>query len=70
MQDVITVPNEVAAKLAGVADGVLDSGGEVMLEPMNPADRKVIHDALNEEEGVSSRSEGDDPNRRIVVVPD
>lgn len=53
-----------------VAGQVRDTGEARSLEPMSSADRKVIHDALNDQEGVSSRSEGDDPNRRIVVVPD
>ena len=55
---------------ADVAASVRETGSPRALEPMTSADRKVIHDALNEEDGVSSRSEGDDPNRRIVVVPD
>jgi spoIIIJ-associated protein len=54
---------------ADVAQSVRESGSARALEPMTSADRKVIHDALNDEEGVMSRSEGDDPNRRIVVVP-
>lgn len=54
---------------ADVAESVRESGSPRALEPMNSADRKVIHDALNDEDGVESRSEGDDPNRRIVVVP-
>ena len=54
---------------ADVAASVRESGSPRALEPMTSADRKVIHDALNELDGVSSRSEGDDPNRRIVVVP-
>lgn len=52
-----------------VASSVRESGSARALEPMNSADRKVIHDALNDEDGVESRSEGDDPNRRIVVMP-
>ena len=52
-----------------VAEQVRDSGSARSLEPMSSADRKVIHDALNDEDGVESRSEGDDPNRRVVVVP-
>ena len=63
--------NEALARFAAdVAASVRESGAPRALEPMTSADRKVIHDALNEEAGVSSRSEGDDPNRRIVVVPD
>jgi spoIIIJ-associated protein len=40
-----------------------------MLEPMNSADRKIVHDTLAEFEGVSTRSEGEDPRRRVVVEP-
>jgi spoIIIJ-associated protein len=54
---------------AEVAQSVRESGTARALEPMTSADRKVIHDALNDEEGVVSRSEGDDPYRRIVVAP-
>ena len=43
---------------------------EVVLEPMNSADRKVVHDALNDVDGVGTRSAGNDPNRRVVVVPE
>ena len=53
----------------GVADEVRSSGSARSMEPMNSADRKVIHDVLNDEDGVESRSEGEDPDRRIVVVP-
>jgi spoIIIJ-associated protein len=36
---------------------------------MTSADRKVIHDVLTDEAGVSSRSVGEDPDRRIIVEP-
>ncbi len=42
---------------------------EVVLEPMSSADRKTLHDALNEQEGVSTRSAGNEPRRRVIVVP-
>lgn len=62
---------EALTRFAGeVAAQVRESGVARSLEPMSSADRKVIHDALNDEDGVGSRSEGDDPNRRVVVVPD
>lgn len=62
--------NEALARFAAeVAASVRESGSARALEPMSSADRKVVHDALNVEDGVTSRSEGDDPNRRIVVVP-
>lgn len=44
-----------------------EGGGEVMLEPMNPADRKVIHDAVAELDGVASFSEGEEPKRSVVI---
>lgn len=52
-----------------VADQVLESGVARAMEPMPSADRKVVHDVLVEIDGVESRSEGDDPNRRVVVSP-
>ncbi len=52
-----------------VAEQVRTSGTARSLEPMTSADRKVVHDVLNDEDGVSSRSIGDDPDRRIIVEP-
>ena len=52
-----------------VAEQVRASGSARSLEAMTSADRKVIHDVLNDEPGVESRSVGEDPNRRIIVDP-
>jgi spoIIIJ-associated protein len=52
-----------------VAEQVRTTGVARSLDPMPSADRKVLHDALAAIDGVSSRSEGEDPNRRVVVVP-
>ena len=52
-----------------MADEVLASGTERALEPMSAADRKVVHDTVNEISGVSTRSEGEDPRRHIVISP-
>jgi spoIIIJ-associated protein len=52
-----------------IAEEVLASGQEKALEAMNPADRKSVHDAINEMPGVVTRSEGEDPNRHIVIAP-
>ena len=49
-----------------LAERVTAEGGEVMLEPMNAADRKVVHDTVAEIEGVRSFSEGEDPDRAVV----
>ncbi len=50
-----------------VAGRVTDSGTPLALQPMTSVDRKVVHDALAAIEGVASRSDGEDPYRRIVV---
>ena len=50
------------------AEAVLAEGSARALEPMNSADRKVVHDTVNEIEGVATVSEGADPNRRVVIV--
>ena len=52
-----------------IAEEVLASGQEKALEAMSPADRKAVHDAVNEMPGVVTRSEGEDPNRHIVIAP-
>jgi spoIIIJ-associated protein len=54
---------------ATVAEQVRESGSSKALDPMPSADRKIIHDALTAIDGVTSRSEGEDPYRRIVVAP-
>ncbi len=43
---------------------------KVELEPMNPYERRIIHAALSSYEGVKTESEGKEPNRYIVVIPD
>ena len=52
-----------------MADEVKQSGVARVLEPMSSADRKIVHDALSEVEGIGTRSEGDDPYRRVVITP-
>ncbi len=52
-----------------VAEQVKASGVQKALEPMSPPDRKVVHDTVNEIEGVSTVSEGEDARRRVVILP-
>jgi spoIIIJ-associated protein len=52
-----------------VAADVVATGKSKALEPMHPADRKVVHDVVNELDGVSTTSEGEEPRRRVVIVP-
>jgi spoIIIJ-associated protein len=52
-----------------VAADVRESGVQKALEPMNAADRKVVHDTVNEIDGVTTVSEGEDQRRRVVIMP-
>ncbi len=52
------------------AAAVLESGVARALEPMGAADRKVVHDTVNDLDGVTTRSEGEDPRRRVVIAPE
>jgi spoIIIJ-associated protein len=54
---------------SGVAADVVASGERRALEAMSPADRKVIHDAVNDLAGVRSMSEGEEPTRYVVLLP-
>ena len=47
---------------------VLEEGGEIMVEPMNAAERKIIHDTVGEIKGVRTYSEGEEPRRSVVIV--
>ena len=53
-----------------IAEEVLSAGTERALEPMSPADRKVVHDTVNEIEGLVTRSEGEDASRHVVIAPE
>jgi spoIIIJ-associated protein len=52
-----------------VAEEVRTSGASRALEPMSSMDRKVVHDAANELDGIETVSEGEEPFRRVVIRP-
>ena len=57
-------------KLAGnLAEKAVRLGKKIKLEPMNPYERRIIHSALSSSEEVKTESEGKEPNRYIVIVP-
>jgi spoIIIJ-associated protein len=51
------------------AEEAARTGSPVELEPMSAAERKIVHTALQDREDVATTSEGDEPNRRVVVLP-
>jgi spoIIIJ-associated protein len=59
---------ELSSLAAETAARVLDTGTAARLAPMNPFERKVVHDSVAAIDGVRSESEGEEPNRRVVVL--
>lgn len=55
---------DLAGRLAG---RVIRTRKDVVLEPMSPADRKIIHSQLQDHPTVRTYSKGDEPNRRVVI---
>ena len=49
---------------------VAKSGRSFAMEPMNPYERRVIHSALQSFRGVTTHSEGEEPNRRVIITPE
>jgi spoIIIJ-associated protein len=61
--DLTALATEAAARVA-------ESRQPERLAAMNPFERKVVHDVVAASAGVRSESEGEEPNRRVVVLPD
>jgi spoIIIJ-associated protein len=51
------------------AQRALESGKEIELEPMSPTERKMVHDHLLERAGLETFSEGEEPERCVIVAP-
>jgi len=61
---------ELLTRLAHkAADEAMEYAEEIELEPMSALDRRTVHMALADRVDIETRSEGEDPRRRIVVVP-
>ncbi|HEX8487783.1 MAG TPA: R3H domain-containing nucleic acid-binding protein [Propionibacteriaceae bacterium] len=59
---------ELVAQASAAVERAVSSQQPVPLEPMNPFERKIVHDAVAAA-GLSSESEGDEPHRHVVVQP-
>jgi spoIIIJ-associated protein len=51
------------------AERALETGREIELEPMTPTERRVVHQHLKDRAGVETFSEGDEPERCVIVAP-
>jgi spoIIIJ-associated protein len=51
------------------AERAAETGKEIELEPMTPAERKIVHDQLKDRHGIETFSEGEEPERCVIVAP-
>lgn len=51
------------------AERALETGKEIELEPMSPTERKIVHDRLKDRPGLETFSEGEEPERCVIVAP-
>lgn len=59
---------EALKRLANrMANRAVKTGRKVVLEPMNPYERRILHSALQQNDAVTTHSEGDEPNRHVVI---
>jgi spoIIIJ-associated protein len=60
---------EALTRLANrMANRAVKTGRKVVLEPMNPYERRILHSALQLNDAVTTHSEGDEPNRHVVIT--
>ena len=59
--------SQLISRARGVAKRVSRTGRPERLDPMNAYERKIVHDALGEISGIETSSEGEDPERRVVI---
>jgi spoIIIJ-associated protein len=52
-----------------LADEVKSSGQEAVLDPLSPLERRIVHTALADDPGVMTYSEGEEPDRYIIISP-
>lgn len=52
-----------------IADRVLDRGRASKMKPVSPAERRIVHIALRDMDGITTYSEGVDPRRYVVIAP-
>lgn len=61
-QTLINLANDLAQQ-------VMESGQEAVLDPLSPLERRIVHQALSENSAIRTYSEGEEPERYIVIAP-
>lgn len=59
----------LTAHATDIANQVIENQMEAVLDALPAFERRVVHKALSEMEGISTYSEGEEPNRRVVISP-
>lgn len=60
---------EALCRLANrMANRAVKTGRKVVMEPMNPYERRILHSALQQNDAVTTHSEGEEPNRHVVIT--
>ncbi len=60
---------EALRRLANrMANRAIKTGRKVVMEPMNPYERRILHSALQQNDAVTTHSEGEEPNRHVVIT--
>lgn len=59
----------LAAQARKLAEAVKEHGQEAVLDPQNPYERRIVHTALKDDPEVETYSEGEEPERRVVISP-
>lgn len=60
---------EALRRLANrMANRAVKTGRKVVMEPMNPYERRILHSALQQNSAVATHSEGEEPNRHVVIT--
>jgi spoIIIJ-associated protein len=61
--------NTLLRMATDLADQVIATGQEAVLDPMTAMERRIIHQALVERTGIRTYSEGEEPERYLVIAP-
>jgi spoIIIJ-associated protein len=62
--------SQVVSRARETAEKVKRTGQSIAMEPMSPYERKVVHDTVADLGGLATASEGEEPNRRVVITPE
>ena len=68
MMQTVTREQALAGLAKKVAGQAARTGRRTSLEPMNPYERRILHSALQQNDAVTTHSEGEEPNRHVVIT--